>query len=341
MTTFFHDEDHSDLGDAEFFQQFAQFETDDKTKLGIIFIEDISDEIFWEKIAFRHNIQLYSTSGKEITGKSKLLQICSANQLIAIDSDFDELCPNYNPRSILFSNKRQYILQTYSYSRENIEFSPQCLSEILEKKFKVNIKNHVNYILNIFEKLSDIWFEPYQKFLFLKEIRAGKMKDKQWLDWIRFQKKESQDIVLKLNFCEYEKRMLGLNIMLDGYISNKNEFQKFCSILTGKGFDKKQVWAYIRGHDFEEHFVMKIIEHISSKRRRKELKGKKGRRLLYIKNKGIPKKERNTNFSKQFQSENSIKDVLVNYFYDVYFPNHKHNDYFLQKIVADYQRVIT
>lgn len=323
------------MGRDDYTKAYSIMKSQKQKTLGVIYIEDITDKQFWQNIAVHHEVKLYSDAGKMITGKSKLLQICSANQLIAIDSDFDELCPNHRDESILLSTKKQYILQTYAHGRENITFSPYCLHEILENKFKLYIDNHTNPILNIFEQLSKIWFEPYQKFLFLHNQKNTNFTHDDWINAISLQNQENKDIALSQDFSAYQERMLVLNQQLNQYIENHNDFMVYCEHLMEKGFSQHHVWAFIRCHDFENKFVEPILKELIKARQNKELGDVEKQ---YSPNEISSRKQEIANYFKEI---NSLKTVLHHYFYDVYFPNHKHNDYFLQKIVIDYAQVIS
>ncbi|WLF84201.1 hypothetical protein [Moraxella sp. ZY210820] len=322
------------MGRDDYTKAYSIMKSRKQKTLGVIYIEDITDKQFWQNIAVHHEVKLYSDAGKTITGKSKLLQICSANQLIAIDSDFDVLCPNHRDESILLSEKQQYILQTYAHGRENITFSPNYLHQILENKFKLYIDNHPNPILSIFEKLSEIWFESYQKFLFLHNQKNTNFTHDDWIKAISLQNQESKMIALSQDFSAYQERMLVLNQKLNQYIENQNDFMMFCEHLVEKGFIQNNVWAFIRCHDFENKFVEPILKEIIKVRQNKELGDVEKQ---YSPNEISSRKQEIANYFKEI---NSLKTVLYHYFYDVYFPNLKHNDYFLQKIAADYQRVI-
>lgn len=323
------------MGRDDYTKAYSIVKSRKQKTLGVIYIEDITDKQFWQNIAVHHEVKLYSDAGKMITGKSKLLQICSANQLIAIDSDFDELCPNHRDESILLSEKKQYILQTYAHGRENITFSPNYLHQILENKFKLYIDNHPNPILSIFEKLSEIWFESYQKFLFLHNHKNTNFTHDDWIKSISFKNQEIKMIALNQDFSIYQNRISDLNQQLNQHIENQNDFMMFCKHLAEKGFSKYHVWAFIRCHDFENKFVEPILKEIIKVRQNKELGDVEKQ---YSENEISSRKQEIVNYFKEI---NSLKTILHHYFYDVYFPNHKHNDYFLQKIVIDYAQVIS
>lgn len=320
---------------------------DDNQKIGFLYVEDITDKEFWQKIAIKHTVMVYQNNASFfMAGKGNLLYYknegesetlldkCSRTLLIAIDSDFDVLCPNVIDNNWIHHKNKNFILQTYTHGRENITFSPNCLHQILENKFKLYIDNHPNPILSIFEKLSEIWFEPYQKFLFLHNQKNTNFTHDDWIKAISFKNQEIKMIALNQDFSAYQNRISDLNQQLNQYIENQNDFMMFCKHLAEKGFSKYHVWAFIRCHDFENKFVEPILKDVIKARQNKELGDVEKQ---YSQNEIGSRKQEIANYFKEI---NSLKTVLHHYFYDVYFPNHQHQDYFLQKIVTDYQRVI-
>lgn len=321
-----------DKHSQDYAKLLAQFESNDKSKLGVIYIEDISDKPFWQKIAAKHEIKLYSENGKSITGKSKLLQICSPNQLIAIDSDFDNLCPNTNSNDWINRKNKEFVLQTYAHGRENLIFSPDCLHAVLESKFKLYSDIHTNPILAIFQKLSDIWFTPYQKFLYLYNQERHSHDD--WIKAIFFQNQECQDIAIRQEFNAYQDRLLALDSQLNANIDNQNDFDEFCTHLTEQDFLKDTVWAFIRCHDFEKQFVEPLMKEIIKDRQNKEFGDVQD---TYSDNEiGNRRKE----LSNYFKDIHHLKTILHHYFYDVYFQTAKHSHLFLNKIIQDYNKII-
>lgn len=320
------------MGRDDYAKAYSTIKSRKQKTQGVIYLEDITDKDFWGGIAFNHVVKLYSENGRTFTGKSKLLQICSANQLIAIDSDFDDLCPQHHPESILCAQNKDYILQTYAHGRENIVFSPECLHEILDSKFKLYLDNHDNPILAIFQKLSAIWFEPYRKFLFL--FNQNQYQHDDWIAQIQFHNKECQEIALKQDFSNYVMRLAKWNDELNQSIHNQADFEQFCIHLQSKNFDKTNVWAFIHCHNFESQFVEKLFKEIVANRQNQE---KQYVETQFSSNEINDQRKKIFN---QFAAMNDIKTVLNHYFYDVYFPQAKETDVFLRKIVADYAKII-
>ncbi len=313
----------------EYARALAGFESNDKSKLGVIYIENITDKQFWQKIATKHEVKLYSEQGKIITGKSKLLQICSPNQLIAIDSDFDYLCPEHRVESIICSEKNDFILQTYAHGIENILFSPDFLHKVLSEKFYLYLDNHSNPIFNLFETLSDIWYSPYKKFLYLLNCQNTDFQHQDWITVIQLNGEKNFNISQA-----YREKVAALDNKLNQSIDNPNKYNDFCEKLVAKGFSQTNIYAFIRCHDFKDSCVMPMMKEIIRDRQEKE--------KAYIEKQfadgeiGNRKKEV-ANF---FKNENSLATVLHQYFYDVYFEHAKQNDFFVKKIVGKYQTVL-
>lgn len=314
-------------------------------KIGYLYIENITDKPFWQKIATEHNMMVYQNNAKFfMAGKSNilyyknngenetLLDKCSKELLIAIDSDFDNLCPNTNNSDWLTHQNKAFVLQTYAHGRENIVFSPDCLYAILENKFKLYLDIHNNPILDIFQELSEIWLAPYQKFLYL--YNQGVYSHNDWIKEIGFQNKECQDIAIKQDFTYYKNRLNKLNDELSIKIDNQNDFDKFCNHLTQKGFLKNTVWAFIRCHDFEKQFVEPLMKEIIKDRQSKEFNSVQDN---YADNEISNRRKELANY---FKDINHLTTILHHYFYDVYFQTAKNSHLFLSKITQDYHKII-
>ena len=321
------------MGNNQYAQTLAKMKSGKQKNKGVIFIEDISDKAFWEKIATQHIVQLYSENGQSITGKSKLLKICSSNQLIAVDSDFDWVCPNHRTESALCSEKKDFILQTYAHGRENLVLSPDYLHDVLNQHFKLYLDNHDNRIQEIVHKLADCWVEPYRKFLFLMNNQFDKFTHDDWINAIIFQGKESQEIALDLNFTQYQKRLSELDNQLNQYIENQQDYKQFCENLANLGFETQRVYGFIRCHDWEENFVFPIIEMICSNRIKKEMDN-----VSHLFQDEL--KSRKEQINHHFKKNCGIQTILHNHFYQSYFSSAHAENFFIQKIVQDYQRII-
>ena len=277
----------------------------------------------------KSNLLFYKNAGET----ESLLDKSNKGLLIAIDSDFDELCPNSITQNWANHQNSRFVLRTYAHGRENIIFSPECLHEILDKKFKLYLDNHDNPIFNIFKQLSAIWFEPYQKFLYLFNQKQYEYDD--WISKIQVHKQKCQDIALKNDFSAYTSLLSEFDAEMNQQISNQDDFQTFCDELTNKSFNKENVWAFIRCHDFENKFVLPLMKEIVKNRQKQELGDVENH---YVQNESGTRKQAVSNYFKEI---NNLQTILHHYFYDVYFDYAKNRNIFIKKIIADYGNLIT
>lgn len=113
---------------------------------GIIHIEDASDRLFWRKVVGavcpdRYDIKPFSQGGAQ--GKRRLEQQyrhLHKDYLIAVDSDYDFLCPDRNEFSAEL-NANPFVLHTFCYSRESFIHTPEAL-EILTDCIYLHEKTH-------------------------------------------------------------------------------------------------------------------------------------------------------------------------------------------------------
>lgn len=298
---------------------------------GVIYIEDILDKNFWEKIATSHLVKLYSEGGRDFTGKSKLLNICNKNNIIAIDSDFDYICTCHRQDSKLFWQKKDYILQTYAYSRENLIYTANYLFETLKEKFKLYLDNHQNQIIDIMTGLSNVLYPIYQKYLFLKNERINLPFT--WENEIGLNMDtDLLNQIVRLDFVNYSTKIQLLDEKLTPLISDPQKYSLFCSELASKGFDKSTTLYFIRGHDIEEKIVLPIMHQLIENRKRREKE--------YVEQ-HFSENEQSERVKSLFNEFAKCGDTLKHYFIDVYISTAKQNDFFIRKILDDYNVILT
>jgi|GEM_PF-6005795 len=149
----------------------------DAAEKGLVYIEDDSDQVFWEKfINFyfpnQYNIQASIKDRPGVRGKRALEELYSdANEkvLIAVDSDYDLICPDLNPQYSKFVRNNKFILSTFGFSRE---------SALLNKNYLIHFFNSIKYTIShninigsFLEKLSLLIFKGLV--FFSNELNSG------------------------------------------------------------------------------------------------------------------------------------------------------------------------
>lgn len=133
----------------------------DAFQKGIVYIEDDSDQNFWEKFINiyypnQYNIQASIVGRPGIRGKRALEQFFdSANRkvVIAVDSDYDYICPNY--KLGYYFNENKFIIHTFGFSRESALLEKTHIQSFLTS-IKHTISHKVDFLsfINSFSKLA-------------------------------------------------------------------------------------------------------------------------------------------------------------------------------------------
>nr|WP_277603063.1 DUF4435 domain-containing protein [Acinetobacter modestus] len=144
----------------------------------MVYIEDDSDQVFWETFIDNHfpnkyNITASIRNHQGERGKRALEKLFykDANEkaIIAVDTDYDLLCPCANPQysSYLINNK--FILHTFGFSRESALLNKKHLNSFF-KTIKYTIQHNID-IDSFISKLSALTFKGLT--FFTHELNTG------------------------------------------------------------------------------------------------------------------------------------------------------------------------
>lgn len=144
---------------------------------GLVYIEDDSDQVFWEEFINFHfpnqyNVQASIKDRPSQRGKralEKLYEGANKKVLIAVDSDYDLICPSSNPIYSGFLNTNKFIFHTFGFSRE---------SALLDKHninlFFKSIKHTIQHNADIESFLNRFSYVAFQGLVFFSnEINSG------------------------------------------------------------------------------------------------------------------------------------------------------------------------
>lgn len=137
-------------------------------KKGIVYVEDDSDQYFWETFVNsvfpdQYKVQATIINRPGERGKralEKLYQGANKKVLIAVDSDYDFICPNYKFGYHFYSN--QFILHTFGFSRESAILEIKILDKYF-KNCKFTIQNNVD-LISFISKFSNIAYNGLIQF---------------------------------------------------------------------------------------------------------------------------------------------------------------------------------
>ncbi|WP_336034692.1 DUF4435 domain-containing protein [Acinetobacter bereziniae] len=135
---------------------------------GLVYIEDDTDQFFWETFINtffpdQYNVQASIIDRPGERGKralEKLYQGANKKVLIAVDSDYDFICPNYKFGYHFYSN--EFILHTFGFSRESALLEMKHLDSFF-RNCKFTIQNNVD-LISFISKFSNIAYNGLIQF---------------------------------------------------------------------------------------------------------------------------------------------------------------------------------
>lgn len=309
----------------------------------LLYVEDESDIPFWDAIINhifpeKYDIKPAVTGSENKRGKShleKLIDKLNEHFLIAIDSDFDFVCQNGRLPHSYNINSIKYILQTYTYSRESLQYSPKNIKDVMRRtKYTISSNIDITKIINIF---SDISFEILINFLYLKEknieiiVDNKKFTESSLVKLIRLPNKcKITDFNFNINevfFNQHKQKVCIVENKLDALITDKSDYTAFKKSLLDKGINISNAFLFISGHLYED-FIHQIFEHVIRILLDKEIK------RLKSETHGTDLSDKILKLKTHFREYCSYKTMIYQKSIDP-------SDFYIQKIYEDVNKVIS
>ena len=278
---------------------------------GLVFVEDDTDQFFWEKFINlyypnQYNVQASIKDRPGERGKRALEQLYdSANEkvLIAIDSDYDFICPNYKYGYHLHQNK--YILHTFGFSRESALLEKESLNNFFQS-IKFTITHNIN-ILSFVEKFSIIVFKALA--IFSNEINNENKNGLIEKDFHRCFNILDQKIV-KDDLSLDESLLIRVEHNLHSFFSNleytDEKISDSESYLNSFDINLQNAYRFISGHTFYD-LIITIHMQLTSVLYRLELEKIKDNYQ------GIAIQQRKSQLREYFSKQFSIETFCHNY----------------------------
>ncbi len=235
-----------------------------------VYVEGIDDVDFWYKLFDDDKVDVSATSREEKNkshkGKSalrKLLDQANKNLIIAIDSDFDFLCPRNNEAAIEF-NDCKYVIQTQFYSKENITFQPNSVNLNIGKT-RLNNERITSDYKSYIEMFSKIIYECFTNFLFLRNLRIKPITSKYFHSKIipnapifdsSYNLKNDPFINVTKNVIVMNSTLTQVIEKLDNWEAELNSFKVN---MSAKGFSGKTAHCFINGHTLEDSIINQYV----------------------------------------------------------------------------------
>ncbi|HCR2005196.1 DUF4435 domain-containing protein [Enterobacter cloacae] len=264
------------MRNGEFIRAYTGIESSGSQK-GIIYIEDASDRLFWERVVNtvcpnRYDIKPFSRNGAE--GKRALekeYEHLNKDRLVAVDSDYDYLCPSRNAYATAL-NSNPFVLHTFFYSRESFINTPEAidslagcihLHERLESQLIQAIQSYSSAIyeaLCLFSWLHNRDHQQFREDVFNNSIRlpAGA---------------RLLDAELRVN----EEALRELNRSADEYllqhrpyIDDQDSYMQYQETLNQRGINPNNAILFTNGHYLLDSVFRPLYEMFINASRKKD-----------------------------------------------------------------------
>ena len=251
--------------------QFTNYLTDERyvtsygfNQKGIVYIENEMDYRFWEEIfnEFHPNKYDFKASFKHdgTRGKDALMELIpSLNKscILAIDGDFDYICPNHREFGKHFSNP--YVIHTHSYSRESVIYSKSQLIS-LKSKLRRDEQNQID-VISFIEKISHLQYSTLVGYLFLLNTQrqlSNNIDPHKALKSCEFRKLINYDFTLNEDalLCLEQETLKLENEIYQHIDKQSKKFIDFVEELSEKGLNSKTSYRFISGHVLEGNIIL-------------------------------------------------------------------------------------
>lgn len=270
----------SELSDKMFKSDFLKIYTAMESsgpQKGVIHIEDATDRLFWKKVVNticpnRYDIKPYSKPGSE--GKRQLekqYKHLNKDYLIAVDSDYDFLCPDRSEFSSEM-NANPFVLHTFCYSKESFIHTPENIDDLTDCiHLHDKTHNHIQEALRIF---SIIIYDALLVFSWLHN------KDQQQFEESAFNASFMLpagvyllDDCLEVNESALSNLRQSVKRYIDAhadFIDDKESFERHESAIRERGITPENALLFINGHDLLDGIFRPSYERFIRKSRKKD-----------------------------------------------------------------------
>lgn len=231
-----------------------------------LYIEDSSDAWFWEKFIIKSASDKYRIIPWSKRGKSNLAPYYSEAKLealIAVDSDFDYLCPNIGYGNEFCSNP--YLLHTFAYSRESVLIEKSNIQQFISD-IKFTITHNIKIDLFI-KKFSALVFVGLVKFIHLKNTNGENLNHDEFHQCFHITDKKIVTVSTQ------NKPIIDMTV-LDNILTNFQTYFQTYSIslaeeanarthLLNLGVNQDNAYRFINGHNLEE-LIINIVNQLTA-----------------------------------------------------------------------------
>lgn len=245
---------------------------------GILYVENPSDRLFWERVVACICPQMYSVKAFSLTkapGKRSLEK--EYNKLhqfyiVGVDGDFDYLCPDRHAHASSL-NKNPFVLHTFCYSRENLFCSITSVTDISNQ---LSFRNQFSHqCVAALTEYSEIIFPALAIFSFVHNRNWQKFKECEFTKAISLpanvklltENLETNPVALtsiKASTNDYIQTVLG-------QLDDKLDISDYCEALRIRGITPDIAYMFINGHYLKDNIVKPMLESVKRKNKNEDL----------------------------------------------------------------------
>lgn len=241
---------------------------------GIIHIEDATDRLFWTKVVNtvcpgRYDIKPFSQPGSE--GKRKLekeYQSLNKEYLVAVDSDYDYLCPDRNEYAAEL-NANPFVLHTFCYSRESFIHTPEAIESLTDCIY-LHEKTEC-CTLEALQRFSGMVYDALLVFSWLHNQDQQRFKESDFSESFRLPAGVLLlDDDLAVNEVAFESLSRSVQQYTDAhatFISDRESFGQHQEVLRARGITPGNALLFINGHRLLDGVFRPVYEKLIRKSR--------------------------------------------------------------------------
>lgn len=244
---------------------------------GIILIEDASDRFFWEKVVNtvspgRYDIKPFSQNGAE--GKRALekeYEHLSKDRLVAVDSDYDYLCPEKNAYASAL-NSNPFVLHTFLYSRESFISTPEAI-DFLTGCIHLHVRLE-NQLIQAVQSYSRIVYDALYLFSWLHNIDPQQYRENIFNNSIRLPiGTRLLDDELNVNDGVLAQLKQSVDLYIHNhrqYIDDEASYGAYQVVLNSRGITPKNAILFTNGHYLLDAVFHPVYMEFISKNKKKD-----------------------------------------------------------------------
>lgn len=263
------------IGSPAYIRAYNKFQSGQV--MGNIFVENPTDIPFWQHVVNAVDGSRYKVrpiSKEQAAGKRTLQKrYAELNQefLVAVDSDYDFLCPDRHAEAQQMNNN-PFVLHTHCYSRESFQCCHHSLGAITEILFfhqqlasqiheaLIQYSHAIYPALCAFSYLHNKNWQQYSEGEFNQVLRINSA-----ICLIDDELQVNAEVIARL-----QTQIETYHKLLSPHITDNDDFNTFKAGLLGKGITADTAYMFINGHCLQDIVVKPMLEKIAAVTRRSE-----------------------------------------------------------------------